>query len=303
MEFGKLPDISGIDFSLPENPADNNRVLSKSDVSKKLEIFTGCPVWANKEWVGIWYPAHAKEKDFLKLYSQQFNTIELNTTHYRIPDEHTIQRWYEESSEGFKFCPKIFQEISHHKILDGTFQRFTDYFCHQVMGLKEKLGISFLQLPPYLSPTHTDLLIRFLEHFPLKEVPLSIEFRNEQWFQHDALADMYAYMVEKGVHSIFTDVAGRRDVLHLRLSSDIVQLRFVGNALHPTDFQRVDQWVVLLDQWRKEGLKEIYFFAHEPDNLLSPDLANYFTSKMSEKLDIQLAQARSYRQPVQGRLF
>jgi uncharacterized protein YecE (DUF72 family) len=80
--------------------------------------------------------------------------------------------------------------------------------------------------------------------------------------------------------TVITDVAGRRDVLHMRLSNRTAFIRFVANDLHPTDFPRIDEWTVLLKKWMEEGLKEIYFFIHTPDKSLCPELANRFLEKM-----------------------
>ncbi len=302
MDFGKLANISKVDFTLPTDHPNTSRILGKGNISAKLEMFSGCPVWANKTWAGTWYPNNIKEKDFLKYYSRQFNTIELNTTHYRIPDDATLARWFEDAQEGFRFCPKILQEISHHKIMDGTFHKFTEFFCHQILKLKEKLGISFLQLPPYFEPKHTELLIRFLDFFP-DDIPLAIEFRNEKWFQNESYDSITAYMEENNIHHNLTDVAGRRDVLHMRLTSPVLFLRFVGNSLDTTDFQRVDDWITRLVEWKNQGLERIYFFAHEPDNQLSPELSNYFIKQANQYLGLEVKPAVSYQQNIQGKLF
>jgi uncharacterized protein YecE (DUF72 family) len=82
-----------------------------------------------------------------------------------------------------------------------------------------------------------------------------------------------------GASTVITDVAGRRDVAHMALTSGQVLVRFVGNDLHPTDFTRLDDWAERLTDWFSRGLKECYFFTHEPDNLLAPDLAAAFYEK------------------------
>ncbi|WP_373330873.1 DUF72 domain-containing protein [Salmonirosea aquatica] len=63
--------------------------------------------------MGKIYPSNAKDKDFLYHYTRQFNTIELNMTHYQIPSDDTIDRWRDTAPEGFKYCPKWPQIISH----------------------------------------------------------------------------------------------------------------------------------------------------------------------------------------------
>lgn len=81
---------------------------------------------------------------------------------------------------------------------------------------------------------------------------------------------------------VITDVAGRRDVCHLRLTTNTVLVRFVGNNLHPTDYSRIDDWVRRLEYWFSNGLHQVYFFTHEPDNLMAPDLAIYLVEKLDK---------------------
>ena len=85
-----------------------------------------------------------------------------------------------------------------------------------------------------------------------------------------------------------TDVSGRRDVLHMRLTTSTAFIRFVGNDLDATDFSRIDAWIERLKTWFEAGLHEVYFFTHEPDNLTAPHLARYFFEKMQAKMPVIL---------------
>ncbi|MCB0642030.1 MAG: DUF72 domain-containing protein, partial [Phaeodactylibacter sp.] len=58
-------------------------------------------------------------------------------------------------------------------------------------------------------------------------------------------------------------------------------VRFVGNGLHPTDYRRIDEWVQRLAGWTGKGLPEVFFFTHEPDNLLAPDLSLYLFEQVA----------------------
>ena len=118
MEFGKLPDISQVDFRLPADPPGNAEILRNFPVRNPhfvipvgnlipnpqspirnpkvsgqvpQSLYVGATGWSVKEWVGKIYPKGTKTTEYLRHYSRQFNTIELNTTHYRIPDSFTVQ--------------------------------------------------------------------------------------------------------------------------------------------------------------------------------------------------------------------
>lgn len=284
MKFGKVHRLDPIDFTMPAPPLFTEQVLDDlPDPTDAPEVYYGCTGWAMKEWVGKYYPLDAKTKQYLKYYAHQFTTIELNTTHYRIPTPELVQDWYDKSSPPFKFSPKIPQSISHSGDL-GLAADQIEWFCQSIVGLKEKLGVSFMQLPPTFKPEKLDALAKFLERFPLKQVPLAVEVRQEQWFEDEGAYQAYLELLHQyGVSTVITDVAGRRDVLHLGLTTPYVLIRFVGNGLHETDYARVDDWVTLLLDWLERGIKEVYFFSHQPDNILSPELCEYFVAQLEAR--------------------
>lgn len=306
MDFGKLPSIQHVDFLLPAEPPQNEAVLAALPMdSGPSRIYLGATGYNMKNWVGKWYPSGTKDKDFLRHYGAQFNTIEHNTTHYRIPDTATVARWREETPDDFRFCPKIPQTISHARDL-GLSTRQIQVFCEVILGLEEKLGCCFLQLPPYFSTQNTMVLLRFLEQFPA-EVPLAVEVRHESFFQDTVDAEAFFELLRaRRVSTVITDVAGRRDVCHMRLSTNRVLVRFVGNGLHPTDYTRIRDWATRLKDWTAAKLKEVYFFTHEPDNLLAPDLAIFCAETFKENMPEAIVRGPKVIEQmtgVQGTLF
>lgn len=278
MKFGKLSDISKVDFRLPTDPEGTKAVLDNLPKTEQPILYVGCTGWSMKEWVGSVYPTNAKTKDYLTHYAKQFNTIELNTTHYRIPSFDTVRKWKDESASDFRFCPKIPQAISHSGSM-GLNDGKLIAFCEAIQQLEEKMGCCFMQMPPYFSADRIAVLKTFLDQFP-SHIPLAVEVRHESWFKDkeetSRLADLLA---TKNCAFVLTDVAGRRDVLHQQLTNNIAMVRFVGNDLHPTDYQRIDEWIVRLKDWFENGISEVYFFTHEPDNIQSPKMAKYMVDK------------------------
>lgn len=301
MDFGKLTDISEVDFTLPPDFVFISALGDKPSDGPK-QVFVGPPIWANKEWVGKIYPTTAKEKDFLYHYSRQFNTIELNVTHYQIPSEATIQRWREAVPSTFRFCPKWPQEISHDRQLRGC-EPLSEAFTKAVLGLKENLGTTFLQLGPYFDTRQLKTLQHFLKQLP-PQFPIAVEFRHPDWFAEPALwQETLQLLHELGVGTVMSDVAGRRDVLHMSLSTPTVTLRFVGNELHPTDFTRVDAWVLRLKQWFEMGLESAYIFVHCGENLNAPELSKYWIEQLNHHCDMSLLPPRIQPKVIQGSLF
>ena len=302
MDFGKLPNIEGVDFALPPDHPDTSRVLGGAAHPNPV-AYVGCPVWATREWMGKWYPANATEKDFLYHYARQFNSIELNTTHYRIPDEATIARWRSAVPDGFAFCPKWPQQISHDAGLIGV-ESATRAFGEAISGLGDKLGVSFLQLAPTFSPRHAHVLRQFVEKLTLR-VPLAVELRHADWFKPSAeVDDTFAMLAANGVGMVMSDVAGRRDVLHMRLTTPVAVVRFVGNSLHPTDYRRVDDWIRRIEAWLAKGLQTVYFFVHQPDpNTLAPETCRYVAQSLNRHCGFNIQVPRPLPQVVQGSLF
>lgn len=282
MKFGKLPDVSNVDFTLPPDPPGTQAALERNfRKHKQLQFYIGGTGWSMKEWVGTVYPAGAKTKDYLRHYANQFNTIELNTTHYRIPTIASVEKWYAETTPDFKFCPKIPQTISHSRDL-GINGGQIEQFCDAIAHLQEKLGCCFMQLPPYFGSDRLPVLENFLKKFP-REIPLAIEVRHESWFARTEHAEKLFQLLERYYTStVITDVAGRRDVLHMRLTTNIAMVRFVGNELHPSDYTRLNDWVKKVNKWYEQGLSEVYFFTHEPDNIQAPTIAKYLCEEFQK---------------------
>ena len=284
MDFGKLPNIGRVDFRLPEagTEPDTRSLLVLKAVGNEAApvVRVGCPVWAERKWVGRVYPLGAQPSDFLHHYSRQFDTIELNATHYRIPTPESVLEWRRETPPEFRFCPKWPQEISHHRELLDC-EPLTAMFCDSLSRLGDRLGTSFLQLSPGFAPNRLPLLKRFLERLPSK-FPVCVEFRHADWFKDHQLIPSACDVLERlGAGTVITDVAGRRDAAHVSLTAPRALIRFVGNELDPTDTTRIEDWVPRLKLWLENGLQELYFCCHEPDNVLAPELAHIFIDRMN----------------------
>jgi len=262
----------------------------------------GCTGWGMKEWKGTYYPEKTKPENFLYEYGKQFNTIELNSTHYGTPKHEVLAKWYGDTPSDFKFCPKLHKAISHRKLL-GTDSDIIENTINALSILNDKLGPIFMQLPPYFDSSRIDVLETFFKAFPA-EFDLSIELRHPSWYEDTSVTDeLQALAVEYGKGLLITDVSGRRDVLHMRICDDYLMIRFVGNGLHPTDYTRVDDWVERLKFYISKGVNKIYFFPHEPDNILAPQLADYLCGKIKSETEVTTRGPKKIDSPKQLNLF
>ncbi|MBX2844468.1 MAG: DUF72 domain-containing protein [Flammeovirgaceae bacterium] len=301
MEFGKLQDISHVDFSLPPDSVGTQKILGKLK-PQESEILIGCPAWSCKEWVGKIYPKGLKPRDFLTQYAKNFSTIELNTTYYSTPKREVVERWATVTPDYFKFCPKISSQISHYRRL-GNCNLLIQEFCDAFLPLGEKLGCMFLQLPPNFTTNEAGKLISFIENFPIG-YQMAVEFRHASWFKEQADFEVVCKVLEsRNFLTVITDVAGRRDVLHQRLTTGNVMLRFVGNSLHETDFIRIGYWVEKLKEWIDKGASQVYFFTHEPEDVLCPELADFLVKELNSKALETPVSPKFLNQGIQGSLF
>ncbi len=297
MEFGRVqPDeLSGIDFTLPPSPTERGRGEVPPQTGKvlsgkkaKTKVYVGCAKWGRPEWVGLIYPKGTKATDFLSHYAKHFNSIELNATFHQPHTRETIEKWAAITGDGFKFCPKVYQGISHWKRLKDA-QADTEKYIESIMGFGNKLGPVFLQVHDNFGLKSVQVLQDYLRHWPT-EISLQLELRNTNWYGDSVMADeLMSLMQELGIGFVLTDAAGRRDVLHMRLTNNIAFIRWVGNSLHPTDYIRIDEWALRIKDWISKGIKEVYFLVHNHDEVNTPVICDYTVKKLNEVCGLNLA--------------
>ncbi|MCW3090080.1 MAG: hypothetical protein JWP81_1149 [Ferruginibacter sp.] len=289
MDFGHVAqnDLKNIDFTLPADPGLNNKILSQVPV-KNSKVYIGCAKWGRKEWVGKIYPPKTREKDFLSHYVQHYNSIELNATHYKIYSSESIAKWAKESAgKDFLFCPKIYNGITHAGSLSGK-EKLTAEFLNSMLAFGKNLGPIFIQLSESFSPNRIEELFDFLESLPT-DMQFFVEVRHPAWFAKAGIREEFFWRLNQlKMGAVITDASGRRDCAHMYLTLPKAFIRFVGNSLDTTDYKRIDEWINRIKQWLNNGLEEVYFFMHMPDETFSPELTVYLVDKINEICGLSL---------------
>ena len=90
------------------------------------------------------------------------------------------------------------------------------------------------------------------------------------------------------ITNIIVDTAGRRDMLHMRLTTPTAFVRFVGANVDEIDKKRLDNWVEKIVEWKKQGLENLYFFIHQNVELSSPLFSAYFTENLNKAIGTDL---------------
>ena len=315
MDFGRSSSVDDIDFRLPEDAAGTTQLLARQELADlpPPRLLLGTPQWGEPGFVGKIYPPRTPRERYLHFYSRQFQTIELNSTFYGVQPS-SVDRWRQQVPTDFLFCPKFPGRITHElrlKDCDGEVIEFLEEMLH----FGPQLGPCWLLLPANLGADAAPQLQHVIDlaRAELGSIPLAVEFRHRSWFRSP---EIFNFLEDYATTAIITDVSGRRDVLHQRLTHTTAIIRFVGNRHHPSDFERVDSWVERLQRWFDGGLQEALVWLHQPEEHLNVEVAEHLVAKL-QGAELQAAKLQSFpgnRRPqlrplervkveVQGELF
>lgn len=154
-------------------------------------IRIGTSGFSAEGWVGSFYPAKTQPRDYLRRYSEQLDTVEIDSTFYRPPAESTVRNWYKQTPTGFVFAAKVPEVITHEKCLEHCEQDVQE-FVGAMSGLQEKLGPLLLQFPYFGKKSGMTMeelscrLDRFLPTLP-KDWKFAVEIRNKDWAEPQLL--------------------------------------------------------------------------------------------------------------------
>ena len=150
------------------------------------------------------------------------------------------------------------------------------------MAFEGNLGPSFIQTPPNFATKNFDVLASFLDELP-ENFEVFVELRHPGWYENqDLLEKVFVLLEQQQAGFIITDTAGRRDCVHMRLTTPSAFIRFVGNNNHPSDFDRLNVWADRIAGWNSKGIRSVYMFMHQPDEVHSPFLCKHVTERFKE---------------------
>ena len=246
-------------------------------------VYIGTSGWSYKEWVGNFYPDKLKPSSYLSFYAQHFNTVEIDSTFYRIPNRSTVESWYKSVPAGFRFSTKFPQSITHESGLIGIKDTLLQ-FLNSVSVLKEKLGILLMQFPYSFKPDMSDNLSRFLDLLP-NDINFALEIRNRKW-----LKDEFYDLLRK--HSISLALLDHPWMPKPQVvTSKSLYIRFLGDRKKiPDDFthEHVDR-ARELAEWQRmikimeEKVDDFYGYFNNHYSGHSPTTANRFIKILQEQ--------------------
>jgi uncharacterized protein YecE (DUF72 family) len=165
----------------PPRPADPGR-----------RIFVGTSGYSFADWVGPFYPPGTRPGDFLSFYARHFDTVELNSTYYRVPSPRAIEQMERKTPPGFRFMVKVNQAMTHEHSLEAGLVRDFRAALEPLKAARKYEGL-LAQFPWGFRCTRENESHLAALRDSLEGEPLFVEFRHASW----ATPDLSAWLRER----------------------------------------------------------------------------------------------------------
>jgi uncharacterized protein YecE (DUF72 family) len=222
-------------------------------------IRIGTCSWADESLTKYFYPPAVKgAEERLRYYAERFDTVEVNSTYYRLPDREMVQRWADRTPDGFVMHVKAFGVMTRHPVkveqlptdlredaprdergrVDRPprefraeiFRRFHDAL--EPLRETRKLGAILMQFPPYVVPKPASLDYLEWAHGQLGRDEMLVEFRHASWLDDEHRAETLAFLERNHLSYVIVDAprTGARNVLPtvVATTSPTAYVRFHG---------------------------------------------------------------------------
>jgi uncharacterized protein YecE (DUF72 family) len=218
-------------------------------------VHVGCSGWNYRSWRGRLYPAGVPASHWLETYAERFETVEVNTTFYRLIARSAVERWVTQTPESFLFAVKASRYLTHIKRLTGM-REGVGRFYERVEPLAEagRLAAVLWQLPENF---HRDdaRLAEALELLPAGRH--AFEFRHPSWF----VDPVYELLRSHDVALVIGDHP-QRPFQPLCLTASWGYVRFhYGSRGRRGNYSasELGEWATRLHRLRREAELFVYF--------------------------------------------
>ena len=215
----------------------------------------GCSGWNYADWRGTFYPQREPQRRWLELYARRFDTVEVNTTFYRLPRRDAVAGWVKQTPADFRFAVKASRYLTHIKRLTDVSEGVARFY-ERIEPLIEagKLGPVLWQLPGNF-PRDDERLRRWLDALP--DGRHTIEFRHESWFRAPVIRALRAHDVAMTI--------GDHPERPFQTREATASWRFVrfhyGQRGRAGNYSatEIEQWARRIAQWRRRQEVWAYF--------------------------------------------
>jgi uncharacterized protein YecE (DUF72 family) len=219
-------------------------------------IRIGCSGWNYDHWRnGVFYPPRCPQREWLDYYARHFDTVEVNSTFYRLPRRDAVANWVGTSPGGFLFAVKMSRYITHIRRL-RELGAGVHTFYERISPLvgSPKLGPVLWQLPGNFR-RDDERLAEALERLPPGRH--CFEFRHESWF----VPEVYELLRSAGVALVIGDDP-RRPFQTYELTADWTYVRFHrGSRGRRGNYSEaeLEGWARRIENWRSDLDVYAYF--------------------------------------------
>ena len=246
----------------------------------KNNLYIGSMGWSYDFWE--LYPDDIPKSDYLQLYSQSFNSVEINSSFYRIPSSSTVENWAEQTPRGFKFSTKFPRSITHVKDLNFEPGRL-DAFLTNMNHLGSKLGPFLIQFPPRFTAKKSSILKKFLEKLP-EENEYTIEFRNKSWLTEETFENLKEYNISL-VQGGYLEIEGHswtsKNLVYVRLEGDRDQVDGEMGLVEIERYDELDKWSNRIQDFM-ENHRDVYVYISKYYSGYPPRDIEYLSSKIKK---------------------
>lgn len=242
----------------PDHPVSVPPEFGIETTMAQKPVRIGCSGWSYADWRdGVFYPPKLPSREFIRHYATQFETVELNSSFYRLPVRSTVERWASQVPDGFRFAVKVSRYLTHVVRLDDTAEHL-GLLLERIEPLvaARKLGPLLWQLPPTLR-RDDERLAAALAAMPT-DLRHAIEFRDPSWFTDEVMSLLERHQVAL--------VIGDRPELHAfqtaTLTTDFTYIRFhYGSRGRRGNYSNaeLDAWARRIDDLRTRAEVWVYF--------------------------------------------
>ena len=221
------------------------------------EYFLGCSGFYYNHWRTLFYPKDLPKTKWLPYYTERFNTVELNNTFYRFPNEKVLKDWHDKTPEHFTFTLKANRLITHTCKFKNT-EKYTANFYALSHILKEKLACVLFQLPPFI---HKNLeLLEIIAGQMDPTVTNVLEFRHESWWDKE----VYAQMEKKGL--VFCTVSASELPETLVQTGSAIYVRFHGKDDRYSHFYNENELRHWAEKIKTQNAKQVFCYFNNDVN-------------------------------------
>jgi uncharacterized protein YecE (DUF72 family) len=247
------------------------------------QLYLGSMGWSYNFWP--LYGEESKPDNYLSIYSENFNSVEINNTFYRIPSQTMVKHWFNEVPKSFVFSAKFPRSISHAFGLDYDEERL-HVFLGNLSVLGKKKGPVVLQLPPFSGLDDHDNLRALLEALPEDNL-YAVEFRNRKWFKestYELLETHNVAMVLQEHPTLPESTELTTKFVYIRCEGDRKRVNGKKGVTEANRLEDTEKWAKRVNKYLEDELDVYCYFSKYYSGYPPDDIAQMkkFLSQLSE---------------------